>query len=86
MELDLQSLFGIHVHNCTLWQRPRRPAPPPPPDPPPIWAHIRGRYWLAKIDDISLGPLWVKPYHRLAFFFRKEANRSSFCMTSPTER
>jgi hypothetical protein len=22
-----------------------------------IWAHIRGRYWSAKIDDISLRPL-----------------------------
>ncbi len=25
-----------------------------PPPPPRIWAHIRGRYWSAKIDDISL--------------------------------
>ncbi len=24
-----------------------------PPPPPRIWAHIRGRYWSAKIDDIS---------------------------------
>jgi hypothetical protein len=24
--------------------------------PPPIWAHIRGRYWSAKIDNISLWP------------------------------
>ncbi len=29
------------------------PAAPPPR----IWAHIRGRYWSAKIDDISLWPL-----------------------------
>ncbi len=29
------------------------PQPPPPP-PPRIWAHIRGRYWSAKIDDIFL--------------------------------
>ncbi len=27
------------------------PAPPPH-----IWAHTRGRYWSAKIDDISLWP------------------------------
>jgi len=27
-----------------------------PATPPRIWAHIRGRYWLAKIDDISLWP------------------------------
>ncbi len=29
---------------------------PPPPPPPGIWAHIRGRYWSAKIDDISVWP------------------------------
>ncbi len=49
MELDLQILFGLHVHSCTHWLRPRTP-------PPRIWAHIRGRYWSAKIDDISLWP------------------------------
>ncbi len=26
-----------------------------------IWAHIQGRYWSAKIDDISLWPPWLKP-------------------------
>ncbi len=31
-------------------------AIPPPPPSPRIWAHIRGRYWSAKIDDISLWP------------------------------
>ncbi len=25
MELDLQSLFGLHVHSCTHWLSPRRP-------------------------------------------------------------
>ncbi len=49
MELDLQSLFGLYVHSCTHWLRPRNCLPPPR-----IWAHIRGRYWSAKIDDISL--------------------------------
>jgi len=46
MELHLQSLFELHVHNCTHWLRPRNS----------IWAHIhvRGRYWSAKIDDISM--------------------------------
>jgi hypothetical protein len=50
MELDLQSLFGLHVQSCTHWLRPRNPPAPP------IWAHIRWRYWSAKIDDISLCP------------------------------
>ncbi len=31
MELDLQSLFGVHVHNCTHWLRPRNFPPSPPP-------------------------------------------------------
>jgi hypothetical protein len=45
---------GLHVHSCTLWLRPRNPPPPPPS--PRIWAHIRGRYWTAKIEHISLCP------------------------------
>ncbi len=47
-ELDLQSLFVLHVHSCTHWLRPRPP--------PRIWAHIRECYWSAKIDNISLCP------------------------------
>jgi hypothetical protein len=46
MELDPQSLFGLHVHSCTHWLRPRNPIPPYPR----IWAHIRGCYWPAKIN------------------------------------
>jgi hypothetical protein len=29
MEVDLQSLFGLHVHSRTHWLRPRNPPPPP---------------------------------------------------------
>jgi hypothetical protein len=35
-----------------------------------IWAHIRGRYWSAKIDDISLwlpGPSWQQPVDHLSY-------------------
>ncbi len=42
MELDLQGLLGLQVHSCTHWLRPRNPPP------------AFGRYWSAKIDDISL--------------------------------
>ncbi len=28
MELDLQSLFGLHVYSRTHWQRPRNPPSP----------------------------------------------------------
>jgi hypothetical protein len=37
-------------HSCTYWLRPRNPPPPPIPR---IWTRKRGRYWSAKIDDIS---------------------------------
>ncbi len=36
MELDLQNLFGLHVHSYSHWLR---PAAPPPPA---FWVHIRG--------------------------------------------
>ncbi len=52
MELDIQSLFGLHVYSCTHWLRPCNS----PPSSPRIWAHIRGRNWSAKVDDISLKP------------------------------
>ncbi len=52
IELDLQSLFGLHVHSFTHWLRPRIPPPPP------IWAHIRGRYWSAKIETSLFKPLY----------------------------
>ncbi len=47
---DLLSLLGSM---CT--------AVPRNPPPPRIWAHIRGRYWSAKIDDISLWPPILGP-------------------------
>ncbi len=34
-KLDLQSLFGLHVHSCTHWLRPRNPSSLP------IWAHLQ---------------------------------------------
>ncbi len=45
VELDVQSLFGPLLRTALLisWD----PATP-------TYAHIRGRYWSAKIDDISL--------------------------------
>ncbi len=53
MELYLQSIFPLHGHSFILIGRdPTTPFPPPPC----IWAHIRGRYWSAKIDDIYLWP------------------------------
>ncbi len=53
MELDLQCLFGLHVYTVQMCSLAETPHPPPLPR---IWAHIRGRYWSAKIDDISLWP------------------------------
>ncbi len=64
MEVDLQSLFGLHVTCCaqlySLAETPHPPGPPPPPSPR-IGTPIRGRYWSAKIDDISLQPHGLIP-------------------------
>ncbi len=57
MELDLKSLFGLLVHSCAHWLRPPQSTLPSPR----IWAHIRGRYWSVKIDDISLWPPALNP-------------------------
>ncbi len=47
MKLDLQSLFGLLFIAVLIgWD----PATPPLPR---IWAHIRGRYWSAKIEDLA---------------------------------
>ena len=47
MDLDLQSLFGLHVTVCEqLYSL----AETPPPPNPRIWTRIRGRFWSAKID------------------------------------
>ncbi len=50
MELDLQSLFGLHVYSCTHWLRPRNPPPPPPA----FGLIYEDAIDQAKIDDISL--------------------------------
>jgi hypothetical protein len=47
MDLDPQTLFGLHVYSCPHWLRPRNSPPPLR-----IWAHIRGGYWSAKIDHV----------------------------------
>ncbi len=52
MEVDIQSLFGLNVTWCaqlySLAETPQHPLSPR------IGTRIRGRYWSAKIDDISL--------------------------------
>jgi hypothetical protein len=41
---------------------------------PRIWAYLRGRYWSAKIDDISVHPLVLSLYEKLYF-----AGRGLWC-------
>ncbi len=71
IELDLQSLF---VLLCTAVLIGCVPATPHYPR---IWVHIRGRYWSAKIDDISLWPpgcsvrsSWADRYTPHYFIFK----------------
>jgi hypothetical protein len=62
VELDLQSLFGLHVL-YSLAETPQATTHSSPSRR--IWAHIRGRYWSAQIDDISL--LTLAPAQHLPF-------------------
>jgi hypothetical protein len=50
MELDLQGLFGLHVHSYTQCVR---PCWPPTPAFGLIYP-VLGLYWSAKMDEISL--------------------------------
>jgi hypothetical protein len=50
MELDLQIYLGSYVKLYSLAETPQLPSSRR------IWVHKRGRYWSAKIDDISLEP------------------------------
>ncbi len=44
-------LMIFKLGSCVqLYSLAKTPQLPPPPR---IWAHIRGRYWSAKIDDFS---------------------------------
>ncbi len=56
MELDLHSLFGLHVTwRAQLFPLAEAPQSPPPRPLPPHLGLIKDvRCWLAKIDDISL--------------------------------
>ncbi len=54
---SVQSFFGLHVAWCAqLYSLAETPQPPPPI--PRIGAHLRGRYWSVKIDDIIFITLW----------------------------
>jgi hypothetical protein len=55
MELDLQSLFGLHVHRRTHWLRPRNSPPPPLP---PHW----GSYTRALLVSQDSRHLFVTPW------------------------
>jgi predicted RNase H-like nuclease (RuvC/YqgF family) len=54
IEVDLQCLFWLNVtcdvHSRTHWLETQQFPPPPSPR---IWSRIGGRYWSAKLDDIS---------------------------------
>ncbi len=71
MELDIQSLFGLHVYSCTHWRR----TPPPPR----TWAHIGGRYWSAKIDDACLWPPAYEPWPEIPRIGRRQFPHGEDC-------
>ncbi len=53
MELDLQSLFGLHVHSFTHWLRPRDPLP----------LHL-GSYMRALLVSQDRRHLLVTPWYK----------------------
>jgi hypothetical protein len=57
MELDLQSLFGLHVHSCTHWLRPRNPHPLP--------LHL-GSYTMALLVSQDKRHLFVPPAYKVS--------------------
>ncbi len=80
MELYLQSkvyLGSMWIAVLIGWDL-ATPSPPPR-----IWAHIRGRYWSAKMDDISLWPPGHSAMVLLANILycavSKTSNKKSFC-------
>ncbi len=66
MELDLQSF--VWASFAQLYSLAEIPQSTPSP-PPRIWAHIRGRYWSTKIDDISLWPPATPPAVSLDYVY-----------------
>jgi hypothetical protein len=52
MELDLQSLFGLHVYSCTHWLSTRNSPSPR------IWAYIHGQ--LVVSQDNLQAKKWIK--------------------------
>jgi hypothetical protein len=76
MEEDLQSLLGPisrDVHTPQVYSLAEAPQLPPSPR---IWTRIRGRYWLAKLDDIPL----KSPVHKPCIF---EAHWGGVTMYAP---
>ncbi len=58
MDIDLQSLFKLHVTWCAqLYSLAETTQVPPAPA---FGLVLRGRYWSAKIDDICCNPLGLK--------------------------
>jgi hypothetical protein len=54
MELDLQSFFGVMSRDVLNWQLYSLAETQQLPPTPSFGLVLRGRYWSAKIDDISL--------------------------------
>ncbi len=86
MDLDLQSLFGIHVFCCTHWLRPRKPPPPPYPR--------FGLVYEGAIGSQDNGRLFVTPCiytseilrlitTRLFFVNSRKVEKVYFCCGTP---
>ncbi len=72
MELDLQSLFGLHVHCCTYSLA--ELSPPPPSPPPGIWAHILRRYQPRQTTSLCDPPGIVGTLHMPVLRIKRQDN------------
>jgi hypothetical protein len=61
MELDLQNLYGLHVHSCTHWLKPRN-------HPPSIPLHL-GSYTRALLVRQDRRHLFVNPWNQCSPYY-----------------
>ncbi len=75
MEVDLQSLFVLHVTWCAqLYSLAETRQPPPIP---PHWTRIRGRYWSADRRHLFVTPWWAR--HRCIWRYTVQQTTDQKC-------
>jgi hypothetical protein len=77
MELDLQSLFGLHVHSCTYCKRPRNASPQPTFGSytrVPLVSQDRRHLFVTPCTRASMRRTLIGPSHHSIFLYRGHHN------------